>query len=104
MDEKMEMIIFEMISAAGGARSKYIEAISAAKAGEFENAQKLIDEGNEFFSNAHNGHADMLTNEASGVNSTVTLLLVHAEDQMMCAEAFRTIAAELIDVYKKINL
>lgn len=103
MDEKMEMAICEMISAAGGAKSKYIEAVSAANVGEFENAQKLIDEGNEIFLNAHKGHADMLGAEASSVNSTVTLLLVHAEDQMMCAEAFKTIAAQLIDVYKKMD-
>lgn len=28
---------------------------------------------------------------------------VHVEDQMMCAETFRILAQEFIDLYKKVN-
>ena len=101
MDEEQVMIIVEMISAAGGAKSNYMKAISAGKAGEFDEAKKLIDEGSEYFAKAHEAHSQMIATEASGVNSMVTLLLVHAEDQMMSAESFRIIAAEFIDMYKK---
>lgn len=106
-EEKIEKI-FEMISAAGVARSKYIEAVSAAKTAEFERAAELIKEGGECFVQAHHVHADLLAAdsaalEENGEKSNVSLILVHAEDQMMAAEMFRLIAEEFIDVYKQLN-
>lgn len=106
MNEELVVKIFEMISAAGTARAKFIEAIRAAKAENFEEAQKLIAEGGECFVVAHKVHAEMISSEAesidtAGEKSNVSLLLVHAEDQMMSAESFRLISEEFIDVYKK---
>lgn len=100
--------IFEMISAAGTARSKYVEAIGKAKAEKFEESEALLKEGSSCFLTAHDTHAQMLAEESSkleseGIESTVSLILVHAEDQMMCAESFRLIAEEFIDVYKKMS-
>ncbi len=100
--------VFEMISSAGTARSKYIEAVNLAKQDRFEEAQTMVNEGGEHFLAAHNIHAEMLAEESAqvekeGVEKTVSLILVHAEDQMMCAETFRLISEELIDVYKKMK-
>lgn len=103
MNEEKAIVIVQMISASGAAKSKYIEAISEARESNFEEAQKLIKEGSECFSEAHRVHADLLSTEANGVNSEVSLLIVHAEDQMMSAEMFRTIAEELIMLYEKFN-
>ena len=108
MSEEILGKVFEMISAAGTARSKYMEAISRAKAGKMTEADALIAEGGECFLAAHKIHGEMLTEESSrivegGNTSMVNLILVHAEDQMMCAETFRLMAQELIDVYKKMG-
>lgn len=108
MNEELVVKIFEMISAAGTARAKYIEAIRAAKTDNFEEAQGLINEGGECFVVAHKVHAEMIASEADAIESTgeksyVSLLLVHAEDQMMGAESFRLISEEFIDVYKKMS-
>ena len=99
--EGLELIAFQIISAVGTARSCYIEAIQAAKTGEYEDAKKLIAEGDEAFVEGHDAHAGLLQQEAAGTGSTVNLLILHAEDQLMSAEAFKTIALEFIDVYKK---
>lgn len=108
MTEELVGKIFEMISSAGAARSKYIEAIHKAKEACFEETEALMNEGSECFIAAHGIHADMLAEdfakiEESGEKSTVSLILVHAEDQMMCAETFRLMAEELIEVYRKLN-
>lgn len=103
MNEEKAMVIFQMISAAGAAKSKYIEAISVAREGNFEEAHKIMKEGSECFVEAHRVHAELLSTEATGVNSEVSLLLVHAEDQMMSAETFRTVAEEIIMLYEKMN-
>ena len=42
MTEEMEMICFQVISSAGGAKSNYISAIQAAKEGRFDDARTMI--------------------------------------------------------------
>ena len=108
MNEELVGKIFEMISVAGTAKAKYIEAIRSAKEGKFDAAQVMIKEGGECFAAAHTIHAQMLVSESediveSGEKFSVSLLLVHAEDQMMSAETFRIISEEFIDVYKKLD-
>jgi len=100
--------IFEMISTAGTARAKYIEAIAFAKKEAYEESKKLMKEGTECFHAAHKLHAKMLAEESQKMESeehagAASLILVHAEDQMMCAETFRLVAEEFIDVYKQLK-
>ncbi len=90
--EGLELTAFQIISSVGTARSCYIEAIQAAKKGDYEEAEKLIKEGDEAFIEGHDAHAGLLQKEASGEGTTVNLLILHAEDQLMSAEAFKTIA------------
>ena len=100
--EGLELIAFNIISSVGTARSSYIEAIQKAKEGDFEGAEALIKEGDEVFVEGHNAHASLLQQEAAGgPGSTLSLLILHAEDQLMSAEGFKTIAQEFIEVYKK---
>ena len=100
--EGLELTAFQIISAVGTARSSYIEAIQKAKTGDFEGAEKLIKEGDEMFVEGHNAHAGLLQQEAEGgPGSTLSLLILHAEDQLMSAEGFKTIALEFIEAYKK---
>ncbi len=103
MNDEKAMIIVQMISAAGAAKSKYIEAISEAREKNYEEANKLIEEGNDYFGEAHEVHSKLLTAEASSGESDVSLLLLHAEDQMMSAEVFRTLTIEFGMLYKELH-
>ncbi|MEF9892244.1 PTS lactose/cellobiose transporter subunit IIA [Anaerorhabdus sp.] len=98
--EGIELIAFQIISAVGTARSYYIEAIQDAKQGNFEEARKKIEEGSNIFVEGHHAHAELIQKEANGELDTIILLLMHAEDQLMSAEAFKIIAEEFIDVYE----
>ena len=101
--EGLELTAFQIISAVGTARSCYIEAIQKAKEGDFEGAEKLVKEGDEMFIEGHHAHAGLLQIEAdNGQGSAVSLIILHAEDQLMSAESFKTIALEFIDLYKRI--
>ena len=99
--EGLELIAFQIISAVGTARSSYIEAIQAAKKDDFAGAEKLIEEGDAAFVEGHHAHAQLLQDEAGGKENSLSLLILHAEDQLMSAEAFKTIALEFMDVYKR---
>ncbi len=101
--EGIELLSFQMISFNGSARSCFVEAIMAAKEGDFERAEQLMAEGEEQFVEGHRVHAQLIQKEASGEATAVNLLLIHAEDQMMSAEVLKIIAAELIDIHKRIQ-
>ena len=78
-------------------------AIRAAKSGDFDGAEKMIEAGETDFLAGHKAHQQLLTNEASGTAAPVTLLLAHAEDQLMSAEAFKILAREFIDLYRRLD-
>ena len=107
MSEENVTRMVQMISTAGMARAKYMEAVRAAKAQNFEKVPELMEIGDECFGKAHELHSEFLASgsadfTACGVGAEINLILVHAEDQMMCAETFRMMAAELVDVYRKL--
>lgn len=101
--EGSELISFKIISAVGTARSMYIEAIQEAKSQNFERAEELMEEGAQLFIEGHHAHAELVQSEAQGRSVELTLLLVHAEDQLMSAEGFKILASEFIEVYKRLE-
>ena len=99
----LELKCFNIISNVGSARSFYIEAIQYAKNEEFEKAEKSMNEGEEAYLEGHHSHAELIQQECSGEAVPVSLILLHAEDQLMSADGFKIIAREFIDLYKKIS-
>lgn len=103
MTEQEELRVFELITAAGGAKSTFMEALYKAKEGKYQEAEKLFKEGDEYFLQGHRVHAEMIEAEGQGVETTVRLVLAHAEDQLMSAELTKTLVEEMIDLYKRID-
>lgn len=102
--EELELICFQLITFAGETKSAYMNAIQRAKLGYYEEAENLIQEGNEAFLKAHKVHAELIQKEASeGENIIPNILLIHAEDQLMGTEACKIMVSELIDAYKRID-
>lgn len=101
MTEEMELICFQVISAAGAAKSNYVAAIQSAKEGRFDEARTLIKDGDDMMVMAHEPHQKLLQWEAQGRTDILCVLLVHAEDQLMSCEVFRQVALEFIELYEK---
>lgn len=102
--EQLAMASFRIIAAVGSARSNYIEAIHAAKDGDFVRAEELMREGGEMFLEGHDAHTELVQREAKGDPIACTLMLAHAEDQLMSAEGFKIIAEEMIDLCRRIEI
>lgn len=104
MDETDVTKVMEMIGSAGLARSRYLEAVRAARESDFERTRMLTEDGEACFEKAHEIHAEFLASRCENLldcnGAEVNLILVHAEDQMMCAETFRVLGMELIELYK----
>ena len=101
--EGLELVSFQIISAVGTARSMYIEAIEEAKNGDIEKARELIAEGEKIFTEGHSAHAGLIQQEAAGNPVQMQLLLTHAEDQLMSAEAFGILSKQFVDMYEIVN-
>lgn len=101
--EAMEQICFQIISYTGEAKSDYIEAMAAARAYDFEKAERLMEEGETIFIEGHKTHGQLIQKEAAGENVQLSLLLMHAEDQLLGAETLRVVADEMIAVYRKLQ-
>ncbi|MDE7310960.1 MAG: PTS lactose/cellobiose transporter subunit IIA [Eubacterium sp.] len=99
--EDFEMVCVQIITNSGSAKSSYIEAIQKAKEGAADEAQRLMEEGDQFYLEAHEAHASLLTQEASGEKVAFSLILVHAEDQMASTEMAKVLAREFIELYHK---
>jgi len=100
--EGLEMAAFQIIAAVGSARSLYIEAIDLASEGNFDEARAKIKEGEEAFNGGHQAHGELLTKFANGELPPMDILMTHAEDQLMSAEAFGILANKFITLYEKL--
>ena len=100
LQETITEIAFEIIANVGAARGMYIEAIQEAKAGNFDRAKELMAQGKETFVL---GHADLLEWQGQGLTWKTNIFLMHAEDQLMAADAFETIASEFIEVHQELQ-
>lgn len=102
--EELELCCFQIISNAGGAKSKCFEAIALSQTGDFTAAKQKIIEAKEIFVKAHQVHGELIVKEAAGNAVTMTLLLTHAEDQLMGAELSREFAEQIILLHEKIDI
>ncbi len=101
-DETME-VIMSLIMHGGDARSSAMEAIYAAKTGNFDLAKEKIQGADQSIIEAHEIQTNLLSNEASGAGIPVNLLLVHAQDHLMSAMTYRDLAEEMVDMYNRMN-
>ncbi|WP_042148125.1 PTS lactose/cellobiose transporter subunit IIA [Paucisalibacillus sp. EB02] len=101
--EELQMLSFNIILHAGNARSFAMEAIMLAKEYNFQEARKKIEEAEKEFNEAHHIQTKLLQEEASGNQSQVTVILVHAQDHLMTSMAVKDLANEMIDMYEKMQ-
>ncbi len=101
--EGLELICFQIISNAGDAKSSLFEAIDLAKESKFEEAAKKVEVADESLLKAHEVHMDLIQKDMGGEKVEFSLILMHAEDQMMQTELLKKLTEEFIDIYKKIN-
>ena len=102
MEEQQNLeAIMGLIMYGGNAKSDAMEAIQAAKKGDFELADQKIADAEKSLTEAHHSQTNMLTQEAQGKHVDVTLLTVHSQDHLMTAIAVTDLAKEVIDVYRK---
>ena len=103
MDEKNIQSIMNLIIYGGDGRSSAMEAIQAAKKGDFELAEEKLKAADQSLLEARHSQTEMLTQEANGNSVEVSLLMVHGQDHLMTGMMFRDLAKEIVDLYRTLK-
>ena len=89
-------VAMTLIMYGGEAKSCAIEAIAAAKKQDFDRAQERLSQAQKALLQAHHAQAEMLSKEAQGEKTELSLFMVHGQDHLMTSIAF-------VDLHKKID-
>lgn len=100
MDNQEQLeVVMNLIIHSGNAKSDAMEAIQAAKTGDMNHAELKIQSAEQSIVEAHHSQTNMLTKEAKGEKTEITLLTVHSQDHLMTSIAFCDLAKEVIGIY-----
>jgi len=100
---KRDEISFTLILHAGNAKSSAMLAIEAAREGDFTAAEQAMEEAKTELHKAHQCQTDLIQSEARGEATTLSILLIHAQDHLAMAMTATEQAAEWLYLYKKIT-
>lgn len=103
MNEEYMMVVMGIIMHGGNAKGLAFQAIQQAKVGDFEEAEKSLQEANMELKEAHDTQTDMLTRVAQGEQIDINLYMVHAQDHLMNAITFKDLAVEVVGQEKRIQ-
>lgn len=101
--ESLSTVALNIITYAGAAKSDYIRGLSAYRNGDKEKADRCFQEGEDNYRKAHSFHGGLLTTEAATNTPQISLLLAHAEDQLMNVEMVQLLAREMVALYDRIE-
>lgn len=99
----VQLACFDIIAHVGEAKSCYMEALRAARAGEFDCVGELMERGSELFVEGHNTHMALIQRDAESGDVPSSLMLMHAEAQLMDGESCKTYVKEFIEVYRELH-
>ena len=101
---EMEQVLFQLILHAGSARSFAKEAGQYAEEGDWEAADKALEEANEEQNEAHKVNTTIITKAVRGEGIEFSVLLVHALDLLMLAWSEIDYTEQYLHVLKRMNV
>lgn len=93
----------EIIADAGDGKSQAMEALHAAKKGDFDRAGELLKKAHASIVKAHKNHSGLLFHDADKNDVQVTMLMVHAADHLSGADIIESMAVEMVQLYKEVR-
>lgn len=92
-----------VIAYAGDSKSASMEAVEAARKGDFEEVEKLLKQSEESLMKAHDVHTKLLVENTRDGNKGIPMILVHASNHFSAAELTRDFSRQIIKIYQKIE-
>lgn len=97
----LEEQVMGIIINSGEARSCAYQALALAKNGEFEFADVKMEEARQAANAAHLVQTQLIEADMGEGKTTMTLIMVHAQDHLMTSMLARELIKELIELHKK---
>ncbi|MCY6960058.1 MULTISPECIES: PTS lactose/cellobiose transporter subunit IIA [Clostridium] len=97
----MEEEIFNIISHGGDARALAYEALEQARNGHIKVAQEKLKKAQEELDLAHNTQTKLIQTELNGESIKMSLLMVHAQDQLMTAISEKCLIEQMVKMYEE---
>lgn len=99
----LEEQVMGIIINAGQSRSLCYEALRYAKQGNFDEAEGLMKEAQEFANQAHLVQTQLIEADEGEGKTKMTLVMVHAQDHLMTSMLAKELVAELIELHRKVQ-
>lgn len=99
----MESTVMELIINAGEARSYAMQALYAAKKGNWAEVDTQLTESSAASKRAHDVQTMLIGMDEGCGKVPVNLVLVHAQDHIMTAMLAREMIEELIDIHRQLQ-
>lgn len=100
----MEEMIFNIIVHGGNARAFAYEALKEAREGNYDKTDELMVQCKEEMTLAHNTQTELVQMDVRGEDVKISLLLVHAQDQLMTTMSEQSLIMQMIEMQKEINI
>ncbi len=97
----LEKVAVAIIAQAGDSTSYSMEAIKAARDGEYSKANTLLKKSKESLEKAHEVHTKVLVEEARNGIEHLSMLLIHASNHFSMAEMTYEFGKIFIDLYER---
>ncbi|MBM7539950.1 PTS lactose/cellobiose transporter subunit IIA [Amphibacillus cookii] len=97
---ELEQEIMQIITNGGDARANSIKAIREARSGEITKAEALLNKAKDSLNIAHQVQTQLIQAEVRGVQTAISLLMVHAQDHLMNALTIKELAIEMVEESK----
>lgn len=99
-----EEVVMRLIVPAGNAKSDAIRAISAARSGDFDEAERLLAAADEAILEAHELQSEQIRAMINGEDDgPVSLVMVHGQDHLMNAITTMDLARQVIGLAKELS-
>lgn len=101
--EDLQVIAFEIILHSGDARTMVHEGFDFMRKGNFEEAEKKMEDANNEILVAHKSQTRLLQSYANGEEVVMEVIMVHAQDHLMTTMTLREMALEFFEMYKQFS-
>ena len=86
------------------ARSAALTALQMARKGDFDEAEKAMEESREYVKHAHTIQTQLIGLDEGTGKLPVNLITVHSQDHLMNAMVIQDLAGDMIELYRRIPL
>lgn len=103
MDENKYDLAFQIISEAGDARSKALNAITLIQDGKIEEGEEKIKDAKKSLVNAHYIQTQLIQQEICGDSVDTNIIMVHSQDHFAMATTTIDLAEIIAKLYSQLN-